>query len=83
MKISPTQQSVLSRLQPGLMMVRWPGGFWTFEGCPPKNPDRPDVPEWWVETQTIRAMTEAGLLVRTHVYREEWRDERKLAEKTP
>ena len=80
MKPSPTQLDVLAQLRKaGTKLVRWPGGFWTYDGCPSRT-DLIDfgneVPEWYTTLQTIRAMERRGWLVRTQVHPEEWRDER-------
>lgn len=57
-------------------------GFWTYKGCPADAAPRSSAPAWWVTNgiQSIRSMERLGLLRRTNVYKEEWRDERALTE---
>ena len=78
MKLSKTQQQVVDTLRrTGAPLVRVPGGFWTYQGCPVS---RPGIPEWWVSVPTVRALERLGVLERTNQFPEEWRDSRKLAE---
>lgn len=79
--LSKTQADVVAKLtEHQAVLVRWPGGFWTYEGCPAKPGDaRNDaVPEWWVTVQTVRALDRAGVLVRLGRHPEEWQDARAL-----
>lgn len=57
------------------VLVRLPGGFWTYQGCPTN--DR-GVPAWWVSTGTVQSMEAKGRLQRTGRYPEAWRDDRTL-----
>lgn len=79
MKLSPTQQKVVDTLRahPGAPLVRIPGGFWTYKGCPL---DERSYPVWSVAVGTVRAMEQRGLLRRLNVYSEDWRDDRALVE---
>ncbi len=79
-KISETQQVVIRILTThSKPLVRLPGGFWTYEGCHTEHNIRGyDVPDWYIDIKTIRAMENKGLLTRVHKYPEEWRDERIL-----
>jgi len=80
-KLSPTQQEVLDRMkESGAPMIRLPGGFWTYQGCLTRLSQGYDVPEWHVSVQTIRAMEKKGLLVRSNLLVEEWKDPRVLPE---
>lgn len=76
-ELSKTQQQVLRKLQDHApaVLVRRPGGFWTWDGCPA---DVRGVPAWWVTVQTVRALERLGVLERTNRYQEEWLDSRQL-----
>lgn len=80
-KISETQQEVLRRLlRTGAALVRLPGGFWTYAGCPVREESYGAVPEWSVAVQTVRAMEHSGLLRRRNSHAESWRDDRELTQ---
>lgn len=54
MSLSPTMEEALARAQThGGELVRLPGGFWTYPGCPV---DKRGVPTWWVTKGTIGAL---------------------------
>jgi hypothetical protein len=50
----------------GGTLVRRPGEFWTWPGCPEEehNPDfQPySAPTWWVGTRTVDALIDRGLV---------------------
>lgn len=76
---TPAQVEVLARLaeSPGVLLERWPGGFWTLQGM---RLNERDAPEWSTLLHTVRAMELRGWLRRAHVYPEDWRDSRELTE---
>lgn len=78
---TPFQLETIAALRKAGQTVlrRLPGGFWTYPGCP--DGAKPGVPEWYVTTQTVRAMEDRGLLARSNVHPEEWKDDRALTEK--
>lgn len=51
-------------LRTGKCMLRVPGGFWTYDGCPTKRHDLFDEPHdwptWSVTVQTINTMRKRG-----------------------
>lgn len=74
--ISATQRGVLAKLgETGANLVRLPGGFWTYEGCPV---DARGVPTWWVTWPTVRALERKGRVVRVGACAEAWKDARRL-----
>ncbi len=93
-RLSKTQKAVVLKLreQGNAPIVRWPGGFWTFDGCQAltgkqaelyqrDDPKRPvAIPEWSVTVQTVRALENMGYLTRLLSHPEEWRDSRGLTE---
>lgn len=77
-KTSKTQQGVIDKLrETHAVLVRVPGGFWTFDRC---DVNAAGIPAWWVTWQTVRAMERQGLLQRTGRFTESWRDDRALVE---
>lgn len=68
------QADVARRLLGGAFLVRWPGGFWTVEGC---EEAKPGVPTWNTTIGTVRAMEKRGWLNRDK-QTQEWRDPRRL-----
>lgn len=66
MSLSKSQQEVLEQaLQNDGRLIRWKGGFWTFEGAKSvgKNRNGLDTPEWYCATNTIFALVRRGYLV--------------------
>jgi hypothetical protein len=78
LKLSNTQQVVVDTLQAKQQpLVRIPGGFWTYAGCPVSGRGTPD---WWVTWQTVRALESKGVLRRAHrADVPDWKDDRVLA----
>lgn len=76
-KITAPQLVVLRRVieSPSGYIMRMPGGFWVTPETP--MTDR-GIPSWNATTQTIMSAERVGLLERTHVYDEAWRDNRRL-----
>lgn len=75
---SPTQIEVVERLErDGGTLRRFKGGYWATENTP-RNTN--GIPDWSVDIRTVRAMEKRRLLVRTGVFTQEWRDERRLVE---
>lgn len=65
MKLSPTMKEALGHAKAARSLVRARGGFWTYPGCLCK--ERPFVgsafvPEWSVDTHTVKALRKRGLL---------------------
>ena len=61
MKLSPKMKEALAGAAAHSSkgeLVRWPGGFWTYPGCPckPGYGVSVQVPDWWVSTHTITAL---------------------------
>lgn len=79
---SLTQAEALRRMAAAnAPLARQPGGFWTLkEASPSPWTPRPGGLErsWYIDIQTVRAMERKGLVERTNVWPEEWRDERQL-----
>lgn len=64
-KLSETQKEVVEVIKEhGGVLVRWVGGYWTWEGAKVKEeaPMVGRVPEWHCGTSTIRALIDRGLL---------------------
>lgn len=96
LKFSQIQQKAIAYLREnGGILERWPGGFWTVPGTPssrksfayvegpgmtPDGPQGQAVPDWYIGTNTVRALEKKGVLERMNVYPEEWRDSRRLKE---
>lgn len=74
--VPTTQRQVIVKLaETKAPIVRLPGGFWTYDGCPV---NQAGIPDWWVTWPTVRAMDRKGLLVRAHVHADAWKDHRTL-----
>lgn len=60
MRLSPTMLATLQviRMKGHGKAVRWPGGFWTYEGAKWNG----NAPEWFVGTTTIQALVQRGEL---------------------
>jgi hypothetical protein len=75
-KLSPTQRITLETLHfHHANLIRKPGGFWTYSGCPVSAAG---MPVWWITVGTVRALERMGVLVRVRKHDEEWRDERTI-----
>lgn len=64
--MTPSQQRALDLATTHGGLVRLPGGFWTYTGCP--TTERRDVgfvPDVWVGTTTIQALVRRGALTHT------------------
>ena len=63
--MSKTQKEVIRIMEKyGNKLIRWPGGFWTYEGATIRyRPfgDHP-VPVWYCGVRTLRAMHKKGLV---------------------
>jgi len=76
-KLSPEQQRVVECVKAhGGELIRLPGGFWTAPHTPVCRAS--GAPEWFTTVQTVRALEKKGVLVRANVFKEEWRDTRRL-----
>lgn len=78
MKLSPTQQDVVSTLQAQQVwrLVWLSGGFWTWDGCPVNELG---WPTWWVSLRTVHALERLRVVVRAQEPGvPEWRDARIL-----
>jgi hypothetical protein len=66
-RLSPAQELALRFVAAnGGRLVRLPGGFWTYPGCPVESrPYGDDVPTDYVRTNTVRALVVRGELVET------------------
>lgn len=57
LKLSETQQEALQVMkEKGGKLIRWDGGYWTFEGAKAIR----DEPEWHCGTTTIRSLYKKG-----------------------
>lgn len=55
--LSPTMQEALDKARAnGLVLVRRPGGFWTYKGCPQDETSRNGAPLWYTGTQTVKSL---------------------------
>jgi hypothetical protein len=52
----------------GGKLVRHPGGFWSYDGCPARWDG---LPTWWVDTGTVNALERRGRITFT-----EWKEGR-------
>lgn len=60
--LSPTMLATIAKAnEHGGRLVRLPGGFWTYEGCPWNG----SAPEWSQGTSTIHALVTRGAAVYT------------------
>lgn len=56
-ELSPVMmEAVANASVHGGQLVRRPGGYWTYRGCP----SRGKVPEWYVGTNTVHALIMRG-----------------------
>lgn len=70
MKLSHTQEEALKMMKEkgGGVLVRWPGGFWTFSGAQGRAVYNRHgyleylVPEWWCGVRTVRALAKKGVV---------------------
>jgi hypothetical protein len=65
MSLSPIQQEAIDQASKhGKRLVRWKGGFWTYEGAKPCENigGGPQVPEWYCRTNTIFALVRRGFM---------------------
>lgn len=61
-KLTATMIAAIVEIQDhGSEVVRWVGGYWTYQGCPPAR-GAGAVPEWYVGTQTVEALVNRGFL---------------------
>lgn len=64
--LSDTQREALAlAADHGGTLVRLPGGFWTWDGCPVESRPWGDVPTEWARTNTVKALVKRGALVET------------------
>lgn len=81
-KLSEHQKRVLKILQDrGSKLMRFPGGFWVTLDAKMRGhilSPEPVSGEFWTDIRTIRAMERKGVLERTFIFTEEWRDTRQL-----
>lgn len=66
MRIPPIQQEAIDQAENhGRRLVRWKGGFWTFEGARESGDswNGVPVPEWYCRTNTVFALVRRGLMV--------------------
>lgn len=76
--LSSTQVEVIERLErEGGTLRRARGGYWSTTATPV---DANKIPTWSVDIRTVRSMEKRGLLVRTGLHAQEWRDERRLVD---
>ena len=76
-KLSPTMQNVLDILKEHKELVRYKGGFWSWNGVEFKRRtfnrmDCYDVPAWHCDVKTLRALHKRGLVELdeiTNIYR--------------
>jgi hypothetical protein len=75
MTLSPVMQVALEKLDEHEILVRWPGGFWTYPHCPESGSfvdhdhERRGIPNWWIGAQTVDALI-ARNLVQVSAYNE-------------
>jgi hypothetical protein len=65
-KLSPIMKDAMRVAVMHDGLVRWPGGFWTYEHCAPKQTQEQGasytVPIWYVSTHTVQALQRRGLI---------------------
>lgn len=77
-KLSPTMAHALNkaRFLGNGQLERWPGGFWTYPGCPWKQGTgqnaRYRIPAWSVSTHTVDALLRRGLVKSIEEQRPGW-----------
>jgi hypothetical protein len=62
-KLSPVMQEALDVIKQHGHLIRWPGGYWTYDGVPVKRPRHQlveAVPEWWCGISTVKALEKRG-----------------------
>jgi hypothetical protein len=64
-QLSVTQQATLEVMRAHGDLVRSPGGFWTWQGCPSQVKAGDNVPDWYVPKSTIDALFRRDLVVVT------------------
>lgn len=64
-KLSQVMQDCLESVKRHGLLVRWKGGYWTREGCPTKTVDENEVPEWFYNWSTVKALIDRGILMVT------------------
>ncbi len=78
--MTPQMEAVVTKLrETGKPLVRWPSGWWSYQGCSPSTSDR-YKPSWIVPTDVVRRMESHGLLRRLNHFPEPWRDHRELVQ---
>ncbi|MBU5442415.1 hypothetical protein [Paenibacillus sp. MSJ-34] len=66
MPLSEMQSEALEMAKKhGGRLIRWKGGFWTFEGARPSGERHcgSPTPEWYCTTNTVFALVRRGLMV--------------------
>ncbi|GEM_PF-4342777 len=65
-------------------LIRWEGGYWTTEDPAAARqrvwPAGFNLPDRFVSIGLVRELEEKGLLCRSHIHDEEWRDPRELTD---
>lgn len=78
MTIVSSQQDVVDKLrETSKPLVRWPGGYWSYQGCSPRYPHSKH-PSWAVSPYAVRFLELKGVLRRLNKFPEPWRDHREL-----
>ena len=59
--LSPTQFETLQKMEENGKLIRWNGGFWSFEDAEIKDVIRDSwgytsIPQWYCDVRTLRAL---------------------------
>lgn len=78
----PMQRVVDKLRETGKPLVRWPSGFWSYEGCSPLGHYRCGLPlpAWHCPVDVLNALERMGVLRRKNRWPEPWRDHRELVQ---
>ena len=62
MALSPTMINVVEQMKSHGELIRYPGGFWSWRGVEIKHMQDYDVPAWYCDIKTLRALGKRGIV---------------------
>ena len=62
MALSPTMINVVEQMKSHGELIRYPGGVWSWRGVEIKHMQDYDVPAWYCDIKTLRALGKRGIV---------------------